>query len=946
MHHKKQLSLAVSAALGLTALISFPGYALAQDQQSDEFSDDMIEEVVVTGSRLISQDGFGRTSPVTVLGMDEISSYGLTRVEDVLNNLPQIEAAQNAFISNGGTGTASLDLRGLGTNRTLVLINGRRMQSGGVWTEAPDINQIPAFMIERVEVLTGGASATYGADAVAGVVNFIMRKFDGVEIQTGVGAYQHNNNNDYIQGLMDNAGFTYPTGSSGLDGWSYNFDIAMGSEFADGRGNATAYISWRKNNELKQEARDFSSCALNAAGTVCGGSGNAIIPNFIIAGVDADGGFDWTDYVLTTLQPDSSLADQWAENRYNYNPINHFMRPTERWSAGAFVDYEINEHAVVYMETMLAYNETTGQIAESGTFFNEPYFLPLDNPLFPPNYRASLEELFPGVDPVAIYIGKRNTEGGPRSDVLTYSSFRVVAGVKGVLSENWDYDVSYLHGQTSSNSTYINDFLAPSITTAVDGDLCAATPGCIPYEVFTFEGVTPEAAASVGGTAIKTNTTSLDSFEAFVTGNTGYGFSAGDIIVAGGYQWLQQDWISIADTLYEQGLLLGQGGPSPSVGGLIRSNQLFVEANIPLIADRSWSQMMTLDLAYRWSDYSTTGTNSTYRIGIDWQAVDSLRLRTGYNRAVRAPSVAELFTPNNLGLWTGTDPCAGANPDYTAAQCANTGVTAAQYGSIVPSPAGQYNATYGGNENLSPEKADTFTVGLVWDAMDTMQISVDYWSIKIDDVISSILPEVALEQCGLFGSLCETIHRSGGGSLWAGTQGWVYATQLNLGSQKWEGVDLAWNWSLGDNWNFDLLGTYQLKKETTPIPNDPDSTYDCAGVVSPICFPSPDWRHVANATYDSQGMWAATLRWRYYSSVDYDGVVDTLADDALGAFNYIDLNGVFRFGETHDVIIGVNNVFDKSAPVVGNTMGANGNTFAGFYDTLGRYFFANLTLRW
>jgi len=351
----------------------------------------MIEEVVVTGSRLISQDGFGRTSPVTVLGMDEISSYGLTRVEDVLNNLPQIEAAQNAFISNGGTGTASLDLRGLGTNRTLVLINGRRMQSGGVWTEAPDINQIPAFMIERVEVLTGGASATYGADAVAGVVNFIMRDFDGVEIQAGIGAYQHDNDASYIQGLMDNANFTYPTGSSGLDGKNYNFDIAMGTDFADGRGNATAYISWRQNDELKQEARDFASCALNDEGTVCGGSGNAIIPNFIIAGVDADGGFDWTDYVLRTLQPDSSLADQWATNRYNYNPVNHFMRPTERWAAGAFLDYEINEHAVVYMETMLAYNETKGQIAESGTFFNEPYFLPLDNPLFPANYRASLE---------------------------------------------------------------------------------------------------------------------------------------------------------------------------------------------------------------------------------------------------------------------------------------------------------------------------------------------------------------------------------------------------------------------------------------------------------------------------------------------------------------------------------------------------------------------------
>ena len=172
----------------------------------------------MTGSRIISDNGFARTSPVTVLGMDEISSYGLTRVEDILNNLPQIEAAQNAFISNGATGTASIDLRGLGTNRTLVLINGRRMQPGGIWTEAADVNQIPAAMIERVEVLTGGASATYGADAVAGVVNFIMRRVDGVEVSAGISGYQHNNDNDYMQNLMDQRDFDYPTGSSGIDG--------------------------------------------------------------------------------------------------------------------------------------------------------------------------------------------------------------------------------------------------------------------------------------------------------------------------------------------------------------------------------------------------------------------------------------------------------------------------------------------------------------------------------------------------------------------------------------------------------------------------------------------------------------------------------------------------------------------------------------------------------
>ncbi len=658
MRHKKRLCLAVSAALGFTTFISIPAHA--QDAQSVDDYEMTIEEVTVTGSRIISQDGFGQTSPVTVVGMDEISSYGFTRVEDILNNLPQIERAQTAFIANGASGTASIDLRGLGSHRTLVLINGRRMQSGGVYTEAADVNQIPAAMIERVEVLTGGASATYGADAVAGVVNFIMRRVDGVEFSAGIGGYQHDNNNSYIQGVMDESGFKYPTGNTGIDGKAYNIDFVIGGDFADGRGNATVFATWRKNNELLRGARDYSSCSLNLAATLCGGSANAEVPNFFIAPLTADGegpnGYDYNQEIFVSLQPDSSLAGWDGTNLYNFSPINHFQRPDERWSAGAFADFEINEHAVAYLEIILANDETRAQIAESGTFFDEPYPLPISNALFPDNFADSLQEFFPGEDEFGIYIGKRNTEGGPRSDVLTHSSFRVVAGVKGVVSDAWDYDVSYLHAQTSSSTTYINDFLAPKLFPAVNAELCAATPGCIPYEVFTYQGVTPEAAASVGGTAIATNLTSLDVFNAYVTGTLPWGLPAGDILAAAGYEWRQQSFQTISDALYEEGVLLGQGGPLPSMDGGYRVNELFAEANIPLLADKSWARQMTLDLAYRWSDYTTSGTTSTYRVGVDWQMNDALRFRTGYNRAVRAPSIAELFSPQGRGLWSGVDP--------------------------------------------------------------------------------------------------------------------------------------------------------------------------------------------------------------------------------------------------------------------------------------------------
>jgi outer membrane receptor protein involved in Fe transport len=367
MQHKKLLSLAVSSALGLTASLMATGVAVAQEDQ-DENAEDLLEEVIVTGSRIATVDGFGRTSPVTVVGMDDIESTGLTRVEDVLNSLPQVETALHSFDANGISGTASIDLRGLGSNRTLVLMNGRRFPPGGVSTQAVDVNQIPSAMIERIEVLTGGASATYGADAVAGVVNFIMRRVTGVEISAGISGYQHDNDNKFIQGLMDAKDFEYPTGSSGIDGKAYNMELVIGGDFDDGRGNATVYATWRENEELLQGARDYSSCALANNSGSCGGSATAIVPNFFIA-PSVNGVSDYSVSEFLSLQPDGSLTPYDGSNVYNYGPINHFMRPDTRWSLGAFVDYEINEHAIAYLETNFANDRTYGQIAESGTFF-------------------------------------------------------------------------------------------------------------------------------------------------------------------------------------------------------------------------------------------------------------------------------------------------------------------------------------------------------------------------------------------------------------------------------------------------------------------------------------------------------------------------------------------------------------------------------------------------
>jgi iron complex outermembrane receptor protein len=948
MQHKKLLSLAVSSALGLTASFMVTSYAVAQEDQ-DENAEDLLEEVIVTGSRIATVDGFGRTSPVTVVGMDEIESTGLTRVEDVLNSLPQVETALHSFDANGISGTASIDLRGLGANRTLVLMNGRRFPPGGVSTQAVDVNQIPSAMIERVEVLTGGASATYGADAVAGVVNFIMRRVDGVEISAGISGYQHNNNNKYLTKLMDQKNFEYPTGSSGIDGKTYNIELVVGGDFADGRGNATVYATWRENEALLQAARDYSSCALSNSATSCGGSANAVVPNFFISPA-VDGVSDYSRSEFLSLQPDGSLVPYDGSNVYNYAPINHFMRPDTRWSLGAFVDYEINEHAIAYLETNFANDRTAGQIAESGTFFAQEYFLPLDNSVFPQAFRDSLMSYWPDADEFGVYIGKRNTEGGPRSSNFEHSGFRIVTGLKGSINDDWDYDVSYLYGSTASSLAYLNDMLTPNIGIAVDGAQCAATAGCIPYEVFTYQGVTPEAAATLLGTAIATGKTSTAIVNGYVTGDTGLNIGSADsIMVAAGFEHRIESYERVSDTIFQQGSLAGQGGPTPGVTGHYNVLEFYGEANVPLLSNAPFAQKLNLDLAYRYSDYSTSGGNSTYRAGFDWQPIDLFTVRVGYNRAVRAPNVSELFSTQALGLWSGTDPCAGPTPAYTAAQCANTGVTAAQYGNVTASPAGQYNGIFGGNPNLDPETADTWTAGVVINATDSMTISVDYWDISITDTINNIGAPTILEQCGLYGVLCDQIVRNQSGNLWQGTNGYVYDTTVNLGENVWSGIDLAFNWAvdgLGGTWTTNVIGTYMLKREITPLPADPNSTYDCVGTISDRCYPAPEWRHTASVQYDSNEWWSLTARWRFFKGVDYTGTVDTIAQGQMSQNqSYFDLSAVFRFMENHDITVGVNNIFDEEPPMVGGTLTTNANTIAGYYDTLGRYLYAQATFR-
>jgi outer membrane receptor protein involved in Fe transport len=494
------------------------------------------QDIVITGTR-IPQPNLTSASPVTVLGSQEVKLAGTTRTEDLINSLPQSFASQGSNISNGSTGTASVNLRGLGSQRTLVLVNGRRLQPGDPRLGSiADINFIPSSIVKRVDVLTGGASSVYGADAVAGVVNFIMdTNFTGLRIDAQASTFMHYN--DAGHNILDaNAarGFRPPHGWS-INGGAQDISAAFGTSFDDGRGHIMAYATYRKQDALLQASRDYSFCSLaglpqhdpsatnhnsiDSRGRTfnCGGSATSATGTFFVPfgpGVADDGTFQVNG---NQFVPGSTP--------FNFGPYNFYQRPDERYTFGAFAEYEISPGARPYLEAMFMNDTSNSQIAPSGNFGNTNT-INCDNPLLSTQQFNTIcvpNNTFvdsAGVTRAAVYTLRRNIEGGGRSDHLEHTAYRIVAGVKGDLLRGLSYDAYYQFGTTRLSQVYQNDFSVSRLQMALDvvanpavggvAGIPAGTPvcriqltdptnlvgqQCVPYNIFTAGGVTPEALA-------------------------------------------------------------------------------------------------------------------------------------------------------------------------------------------------------------------------------------------------------------------------------------------------------------------------------------------------------------------------------------------------------------------------------------------------------------------
>jgi iron complex outermembrane receptor protein len=968
------------------------GAALLATQAYAADTSTEVTEIVVTGSR-IPTPNLTSVSPVTAIGSADIKAQGVTRVEDMINSLPQAFAAQGGSISNGSNGTATVNLRGLGASRTLVLIDGRRLGPGNpssATSAVADLNFIPSSLVERVDVLTGGASAVYGADAVAGVVNFIMKRdFEGVQVNAQWSTYQHSQHSDHVAdivrakaaGANDPSQFALPSNNV-RDGDGSEVTLTFGVNSPDGKGNITAYASYRQINAILEGNRDFSVCTLNSGDDFsCGGSGTASparVGGFTVSG--------------NTFRTRNSATDV-----YNFGPANYYQRPDERYTLGAFAHYQVADWAEAYSQVMFMDDRSVAQIAPGGIFAGT-FTINCDNAFLTPAQQAQLCPATPGspTDSFTGTVAKRNVEGGGRQSDFRHSSYRYVVGLKGDLSDNWNYDAYLDYTATQFNSGQTAYFQTQHINNALIAKRNAAgqivcqsvidgtDPACVPYNIFQEGQVTQAALDYLQVPSYNLGNASERVANITIGGDLGaYGVKtpwANDGVgVAFGAEYRREHIDFKADFVDQAGLLNGAGGASPPIDKSFDVYELYGEARIPIAQDQPWAKSLQMELAYRYSDYSYGISTNTYKIGGDWAPIDGLRFRASYQRAVRAPNIVELYGPQNVVLDGTTDPCAGLTAGAAAvAQCAKAfNLTTAQVLAIEKNPAPQYNGLTGGNPNLDPELSDTYTVGFVAQPSFApgLNFSADWFDIKVDKYISGIGADTIIKQCvdTLDPFFCGLVHRDSQGSLWLSQQGYIVDTTLNTGSLHTTGVDFAANYrtsldliGLNDmgSVSFSLASTWLDKLETQSLPGG--NTVDCAGLYGAICAglggsnsPNPEWRHKFRATWNTPFPLdlALSAQVRYFSSVDLDvtssqkGLNDpTIAyptDMKLGARTYLDLLATFTVKDNYNFRIGVNNVLDKDPPLNGASNcpsgPCNGNTWPQVYDALGRYIFVGLT---
>ena len=696
-----------------------------------------VDRVEITGSR-IKSIGATSTSPITSVGVEEINSTQPMAVEEVIRGLPAAVPAIGPNTNNGSGGGATIDLRGLGTNRTLVLINGRRMVPFNL-AGVVDTNSIPVALLERIDIFTGGASAVYGADAVAGVANFVLRKnFQGVEASTSYGVSEQN------------------------DSRRKRSDLTLGAAFADGRGNVALSVGQTRTDPLKQGERPYSLVSITSQSGAAGGSGTTVPSAFtIIAPTSFADGTPLPPTNLTTDPPGtppnplswvgrglsgarqintSTGALSSSVNLYNFNPPNYFITPLARTQFAALGTFRINDNAEAYADLFYTRSDVKLNLASTGTF-NNTYTVPIGNPYMPDAMRQQICTALAGTsraitncavgstETVSMQVNRRITEIGPRINDFVNQTAQYTVGVKGTLPvlSSWGYDAYLSSGKADQVSSRVNwGSLARSrqALDAISTTACRTTTnGCVPLNVFGAEGsITAAQLAFFNVNAIQQQSVRQTVKSVFFSGDLGpvkSPFAKQPFSLAiGGEQRSTFGGNASDGPSQVQGEVLGTGAPLPDRSGTLKLNEGYLEAQLPLAEGLPFADRVSLDLGYRSTEFKTAASSQNYgswKYGGEWAPIKGLRFRGMQQRATRAPNVNELYQPVVSGLSNSTDPCAGTainaaqanTPGTLSNLCVLTGVPLGQVGALATPSAGQINVVAGGNPNLKPEEADT-----------------------------------------------------------------------------------------------------------------------------------------------------------------------------------------------------------------------------------------------
>ena len=948
-------------------------------------------EIVVTGSRLASGHE-SSPSPIVVVGSEELLHQGTTRTEELLNSLPQVNSGLTLGANGASvaplTGTSTADLRGIGAFRTLVLVNGRRTAPGDPINPSADLNTVPSSLVKRVEVLTGGASAIYGSDAVSGVVNFILdTDFTGFKLDVEGGVNRGSNERADLRAIEAASGVTGPTGTV-YDGQSADLSAVFGRALFDGKGHVTAYAGYRRTRAVAGSSRDYSACTLLETGSsfACLLDGTTAAGQFV-----PNGG---TPLTLDTANGHAFRILSAPADLYNPAVYQYLQRPDSRYNAGAFASYKFNEALNVYSEAQYTRDTTTARYEPSGTTATgqslNVFGISCSNPLLS---ASQVNDLCASIAPLTtaqVGIGRRNVEGGQRADEFDHKSYRLVLGLKGELSEQWSYDANIVEGRVNARETLSNDFSlsrlanalavvnvggVPTCQSVVDG----SDPSCVPYNIYTVGGVTPAALSYITEGGMQSGHAERTIVTGQLVGDLEkYGIKSAlankGVGVALGAEYRSESVHYHPDTAYATGDLLVTGAAHPT-DGTFHVAEVFAELKVPLIEDRPLAKQLTFNASDRFAHYTPQGNVNAFGVGLDWNPVEPIHLRGSLSRAVRAPNAYELFTSQILGQITISDPCAGV-PTATPTQCARTGVTPAQYGNIAPQSS--VNVLTGGNPNLKPETSDSVTVGFVLTPSPHILFSADYWRIKVKQFVGSLPGSLSLSTCLNTGDpyYCGLIQRDATGSLSTGngaSAGRIIGTRINTGSYGTSGVDIEgrYVWDLdavhakaGDV-TFSFVGSASLDNPINVTPGIAGKEFDCTGLYGPNCSgagptsPVPHWRHRLRSTWASPTGLEVSLNWRHIGALrsEFTSSNPNLSnpgnvfaiDSHIGAYEYFDLDGSYDVSTHVNIRLGVNNITDRRPPIIGftaNPLLVNGNLAAGMYDSLGRYLFVGLTAKY